>query len=167
MRRTCWTINLVQGLVNNGFFTIGWRWPTSGSKVGFGVDFVKKRKKKPSKPTSDPLLSHFQPMTKRHFFDPLLCLISCSTILALREIRPIITLVSQAFSFIPHTSGGHPMFALWPHALRPSSPQATLSTHWEKLNRGVSKPGCFPLTFRERSRLCRGPFRDCSSCRCS
>ena len=28
---------------------------------------------------------------------------------------------------------------------------------------GVSKPGGFPLTFRERSRLCRGPFRDCSS----
>ena len=26
---------------------------------------------------------------------------------------------------------------------------------------GVSKPGGFPL-FRERSRLCRGPFRDCS-----
>ena len=33
---------------------------------------------------------------------------------------------------------------------------------WEKLNRGGSKPGGFPL-FRERSRLCRGPFRDCSS----
>ena len=32
----------------------------------------------------------------------------------------------------------------------------------EKLNRGVSKPGGFPL-FRERSRLCRGLFRDCSS----
>ena len=32
----------------------------------------------------------------------------------------------------------------------------------EKLNRGVSKPGGFPL-FRERSRLCRGPFWDCSS----
>ena len=33
----------------------------------------------------------------------------------------------------------------------------------EKLNRGVSKPGGFPLFYRERSRLCRGPFRDCSS----
>ena len=32
----------------------------------------------------------------------------------------------------------------------------------EKLNPGVSKPGGFPL-FRERSRLCCGPFRDCSA----
>ena len=28
---------------------------------------------------------------------------------------------------------------------------------------GVSKPGGFPTFCRERSRLCRGPFRDCSS----
>ena len=28
---------------------------------------------------------------------------------------------------------------------------------------GVSNPGGFPLFFGERSRLCRGPFRDCSS----
>ena len=34
---------------------------------------------------------------------------------------------------------------------------------WEKLNRGGSKPGGVPLFFQERSRLCRGPFWDCSS----
>ena len=40
--------------------------------------------------------------------------------------------------------------------------QSQRAISWEKLNPGVSKPGDFPL-FRERSRLCRGPFRDCSS----
>ena len=66
---------------------------------------------------------------------------------------------------------------LWPPVLKPlrrgGRPNWTIlkavnldafekSNFWEKLNRGVSKPGCFPL-FWERSRLCRGPFWDCSS----
>ena len=48
--------------VKSGFFVIGWKWPKSGSKVGFGADFC--MKKKAPKPTLDPLLGHFQPMTK-------------------------------------------------------------------------------------------------------
>ena len=34
--------------------------------------------------------------------------------------------------------------------------------HWEKVNRGVSKPGDFPL-FSGKARIVSGVFRDCSS----
>ena len=51
-------------------------------------------KKKALKPTLDPLLGHFQPMTKKTIFDPLLCQINCLTISALRDLRPIIILRS-------------------------------------------------------------------------
>ena len=58
--------------------------------MGLGVDFVKK---KAPKPTLDPLLGHFQPMTKKNTtFDPLLCQIHALTILALRDLRPALNL---------------------------------------------------------------------------
>ena len=80
------TINLAQRWVKNGLFVIGWKWPKSESKVGFGAEFVKK---KAPKPTFDPLLGHFQPMMKNPFLTHL-CQINCLTILALRDLRPII-----------------------------------------------------------------------------
>ena len=56
-----------------------------------------------------------------------------------------------------------------PHPNRPAifCPKIIYGTSsaliWEKLNRGVSKPGGGSHFLRERSGLCRGPFRDCSS----
>ena len=46
-------------------FTIGWKWLKSGSKVAFGAFFFTKST---PKPTLDPLLGHFQPMTKNPFW---------------------------------------------------------------------------------------------------
>ena len=61
------TINLAQKWVKNGLFVIGWKWPTSGSKVGFGAFLFTKSA---PKPTLDPLLGH-SATNGKPMFDPL------------------------------------------------------------------------------------------------
>ena len=98
------TINLAQNWVKNGFCVIGWNWPKSGSKVGFGADFVKKNA---PKPTLNPLLGHFQPMARNPFLAHFLRQITCLTILALRDLRPIIILYIFDQMGLPCTSRPH------------------------------------------------------------
>ena len=80
------TINLAQKWVKNGFFVPGWE--VAGSKVAFGADFVKeKRPESHFGPTFGPLPAR----DEKPILDPLLCQINGLAILALRDLRPVIT----------------------------------------------------------------------------
>ena len=81
------TINLAQKWVKNGgFSSLAGSGPKVGPKWVSAFFFTKSA----PKPTLDPPLGHFQPMTKNPIFDPSLCQINCLAILALRDLRSII-----------------------------------------------------------------------------
>ena len=72
---------------------------------------------------------------------------------------------------VPGTPAGRPLFVAPGGPGTPGVPTVFLKfmclllsrQNWEKLNRGFSKPGCFPLFSGKGPDCVVDPFRDCSS----